>query len=62
MGKYIKPGKGGAWVAESVERSTLGLGSSCDLKGCEIEPCVGSVLSEESALNSLLLPLSPAVA
>ena len=38
---FIKCEKGGTWMAQSVERPTLGFGLSHDLVVCEFEPCVG---------------------
>ena len=44
----------GSWVARSVKRLTLHLGSGHDLTVCEIEPCVGLCTdSEEPACDSV---------
>ena len=51
----------GAWVAQSVERLTLGFSSGHDLTVYELEPCVGlGAEGTEPAWDSLspsLLPL-----
>ena len=48
----------GAWVAQSVERQTLDLGSGHDLTVQEFEPCVRcTAVSVEPTLD----PLSPSV-
>ena len=41
MSILIKPTTLGAWVAESVKRLTLDLGSGHDLIVCEFEPRIG---------------------
>ena len=38
----------GAWVAQSIKLPTLGFSSGCDLR-VEIEPCVSSAFSIETA-------------
>ena len=49
----------GTWVAPLVEHSTFDFGSGNDLMGHEIQLCVSSMLSGESAWDSLSLPLTP---
>ena len=45
-------------MAQSVEHLNLDFGSGPDLTLCEIEPHVGSVLTEQNLLGILSLPLS----
>ena len=49
----------GAQVAQSVKYWTLGLGSGCDLRVVGSSLALGSVLSGESACDSLSLALCP---
>ena len=56
---YFKSKLWGAWVAQSVMRLTLGLGSGHDLMVCRFESCIGlCVDSAEPAWGSLSLSLS----
>ena len=48
----------GIWVAQSVEHLTLGFGSGDDLIGVKSSPAWGSMLSVESAWDSLS-PFAP---
>ena len=56
--KYKKYHFRGTWVAHSVERLTLNLGSGYDLAVRGIEIMLGSVLAVWGLLGSLSLPLS----
>ena len=47
----------GAWVAQLVEHPTLGFGSDDDLRVVRWSPVSGSMLSRESAWDSLSLSL-----
>ena len=48
-----------AWVAQSIKNLTLGFSSGHDLVNVRLRSVSGSVLSEESASDSLiLLPLT----
>ena len=50
----------GTWVAQSVKRLTLDLGSGHDLAACELEPCIRlRADSSEPAWDSLSFPLCP---
>ena len=53
----------GAWVVQSVEHLTLGFGSGGDLRvmgsSPKASPMMGSLLSEDSASDSLSLSLCP---
>ena len=50
---------GGAWVVHSVRHLTLGFSSGHDLTVRGMEPHVGSVLTVQSLLVILFLPLFP---
>ena len=50
--------KRGTWVAQSVKRLTLGFGSGHDLMVRGFKPHTGSVLTTQSLLGILFLPLS----
>ena len=49
----------GVWMAQSVEHLTLDFGSGWDHGVMRSSPALGSVLSGESAGDSLPLPLPP---
>ena len=48
----------GAWVAQQVERLTLGYGSGYDLSVVNSSPTSGSALTMQSLLRILSVPLS----